>query len=115
MKRAEVFARDGYRCVYCAGVFDAADLTVDHIQPRARQGDRSGGNLVTACQSCNTRKGAHRLSVFLAEEPDARENFFRYAVSVWPRHLRALEQELATMLSGKEQVPTGRRPSLGGA
>ena len=104
MKRAEVFARDGWRCVYCGGVYDAADLTVDHVQPRARQGDRSGGNLVTACQSCNTRKGARRLSAFLAEDLDARANFFRYAVAVWPRHLRTLEQELATMVSGEPKL-----------
>ena len=32
-------------------------LTVDHVQPRMRGGDRSGGNLVTACGGCNARKG----------------------------------------------------------
>jgi hypothetical protein len=31
------------------------------------------------------------LARFLAEHPDARANFFRYATSVWPRLLRALE------------------------
>jgi hypothetical protein len=96
MDRNEIFARDGWRCVYCGRVFEPADLTVDHVQPRARQGDHSGGNLVTACRSCNTRKGALKLEEFLVADAEARENFFRYATVVWPRHLRTLEQQLRT-------------------
>jgi len=94
MRRQDVFARDDYRCVYCGKVFDVAELTVDHVRPRVRSGDRSGGNLVTACRSCNTRKGAQRLANFLASDPVALGNFFRYSASVWPRHLRVLEEEL---------------------
>ena len=94
MKREEVFARDGYRCVYCGEVFDAESLSLDHVQPRARGGDHSGGNVVTACGACNVRKGHRRLAEFLAEEPAARKNFFRYARHVWARHLRAVEEEI---------------------
>lgn len=94
MKRGDIFARDGYRCVYCGEVFPAEALSVDHVQPRARGGDHSAGNLVTACEGCNVRKGHRRLSEFLAEEPAARANFFTYARHVWPRHLRAVEEEL---------------------
>jgi HNH endonuclease len=94
MQRLDVLARDNYRCVYCGNVFEAAELTVDHVQPRLRSGDRSGGNLVTACRSCNTRKGAQRLATFLASDPVALGNFFQYSASVWPRHLRMLEEEL---------------------
>ncbi len=97
MRRQDVFARDNYHCVYCGNVFDAAELTVDHVQPQVRSGDRSGGNLVTACRSCNTRKGAQRLSVFLAADPVALRNFFQYSGSVWPRHLRTVEAELRQM------------------
>ncbi len=97
MQRQDVFARDDYRCVYCGNVFDVAELTVDHVQPQVRSGDRSGGNLVTACRSCNTRKGAQRLSTFLASDPVALRNFFQYSLSVWPRHLRTLEEELCQM------------------
>jgi 5-methylcytosine-specific restriction endonuclease McrA len=94
MQRREVFARDQGRCVYCGGVFEDVDLTVDHVQPRVRNGDHSGGNLVTACQACNTRKGARRLAEFLGSDPSVRQNFFLYATAVWPRHLRAVEEEL---------------------
>ena len=97
MQRHDVFTRDNYRCAYCGNVFDAPELTVDHVQPRVRSGDRSGGNLVTACRSCNTRKGAHRLATFLASDPAVLRNFFHYSASVWPRHLRVLEEELRQM------------------
>ena len=95
MKRELVFERDGFRCVYCGAVFPAEALSVDHVQPRTRGGDRSGGNLVTACGGCNTRKGHRRLADFLADEPGAAVNFFRLAAPhVWPRHLRAVQEEL---------------------
>ena len=94
MKREEVFARDGHRCVYCGEVFAADELTIDHVQPRVRGGDRSGGNLVTACGGCNVLKGHRRLADFLRANPSTHANFRRYATHVWPRHLRVLEQEL---------------------
>ena len=94
MKREQVFERDGYRCVYCGEAFAADMLTVDHVQPRMKGGDSSGGNLVTACRGCNTAKGGMRLSHFLLGTPAAREHFVRHAVHVWPRILRALEDEM---------------------
>lgn len=90
-----MFARDGYRCVYCGQQFEPALLTVDHVQPRVRGGDRSGGNLVTACGGCNTLKGHRRLAEFLLENAAARASFREHARHVWPRHLRALEEEMA--------------------
>ena len=90
-----MFARDGCRCVYCGEVFEPDALTVDHVQPRVRGGDRSGGNLVTACGGCNTLKGHRRLAEFLGENAVARANFREHARHVWRRHLEALEEELA--------------------
>ena len=100
--REELFARDDYRCVYCGEVFPAEALSVDHVQPRVRGGDNSGGNVVTACGGCNLRKGHRRLAEFLAEEPAARANFRRLARHVWPRHLRALEEELRSRGVGRD-------------
>ena len=94
MKRLRIFERDEYRCVYCGAQFAAEELTIDHVQPRVHGGDRSEGNLVTACGTCNTLKGHRRLSDFLRDEGVARENFFRHAVHVWPRILRLLREEL---------------------
>jgi len=81
--------------VYCGGVFDAAELSIDHVQPRQRGGDGSRGNVVTACKGCNTAKGGRPLWRYLAEQPEARRNFFQFARYVWPRHLRAVAEELA--------------------
>ena len=67
---------------------------MDHVQPRVRGGDRSGGNLVTACGACNVAKGHRRLAEFLREDAARQANFFRFATAVWPRHLRTLAEEL---------------------
>jgi 5-methylcytosine-specific restriction endonuclease McrA len=95
LRREQIFARDDHRCVYCGEQFEPAALTVDHVQPRMRGGDRSGGNLVTACGACNARKGSLRLAEFLRSDPVAKEHFFtRAAGHVWPRILRTVHEEL---------------------
>ncbi len=91
-RRERVFQRDGFRCVYCGSVFEADDLTVDHVQPRMRGGDTSAGNLVTACRACNTAKGSLPAWAFLAGRRQQRENFLKYATAVWARHRRAVEE-----------------------
>jgi 5-methylcytosine-specific restriction endonuclease McrA len=94
MRREQIFERDRYRCVYCGEVCPAEELTVDHVQARVRGGDRSGGNLVTACSGCNTAKGHRRVGEFLRADRVARANFFRYAVHLWPRLLRAIRETI---------------------
>lgn len=100
MIRHRIFERDEFRCVYCGEQFPAEELTVDHVQPRVRGGDRSEGNLVTACGACNNLKGHRRLSAFLHESPEARAHFFRHAVHVWPRLVRLVREELAQLDAG---------------
>ena len=96
MRRELIFARDEFRCVYCGERFEPELLTVDHVQPRMRGGDRSGGNLVTACGACNAKKGSLRLAEFLLMDEVARAHFFRLAEPhVWPRILRTVREELA--------------------
>jgi 5-methylcytosine-specific restriction endonuclease McrA len=56
--RMLIYWRDGYRCQFCAKKFSAAELTLDHILPKSRGGSNRPDNLVTACKSCNNRKGA---------------------------------------------------------
>jgi hypothetical protein len=97
VKRNGIFERDGFRCVYCGEQFPSAELTLDHVQPRVRGGDRSEGNLVTACGGCNTLKGQRRLSAFLHDNDAARMNFFVHAVHVWPRLLQLVRDELAAL------------------
>ena len=106
MARERIFRRDEFRCVYCAQIFPAEELTLDHVQPRARGGDRSGGNLVTACIACNVLKGHRRLADFLGENPAARRNFFRYGRHVWARHLRALAEDLEKAAARRARLRT---------
>ncbi len=91
-KRDSIFVRDGNRCVYCGQVFEPAELTVDHVEPRVKGGDHSQGNLVTCCRRCNAEKGGAPAWAFLARRPDLRENFLRYARWTWPRLRRAVEE-----------------------
>ncbi len=56
--RFNLFLRDGFACQYCGG---KADLTFDHVIPRARGGITSWENVVAACARCNLRKGARSL------------------------------------------------------
>ena len=91
-RRQRIFERDGYRCVYCAELFPADSLTIDHVQPRVKGGDGSDGNMVACCRACNAEKGGTAAWLFLARQPERRANFLRYALGVWPRLRRAVEE-----------------------
>jgi 5-methylcytosine-specific restriction endonuclease McrA len=55
LTRREIFLRDNFTCQYC-GV-RGKDLTLDHVIPRHKGGKHTWENLVSACRSCNHRKG----------------------------------------------------------
>ena len=57
MRRTRIYMRDKFRCQYCGDRKTLRDLTLDHILPRSRGGDNSPFNVVTACVTCNQRKG----------------------------------------------------------
>ncbi len=57
LSRRTVLARDLYTCQYCSATPGRAELTLDHILPRSRGGTTTWENVVTACGSCNRRKG----------------------------------------------------------
>lgn len=48
----------GSFCSYCGGV---DHLSLDHLIPQLRGGEDDANNLVTACRSCNSSKGAKDL------------------------------------------------------
>jgi 5-methylcytosine-specific restriction endonuclease McrA len=56
MLRGKVYAADSWQCVFCA--YEGPDLSVDHVVPQSRGGTTSFDNSLTACRSCNSRKGA---------------------------------------------------------
>jgi hypothetical protein len=56
-----VHARDGYRCVYCRAT---TNLSVDHVRTRFEGGTHDATNLVTACTTCNSLRGACSLDLW---------------------------------------------------
>jgi len=58
-----LFARDRYRCEFCgrpqAVLKPRECLTRDHLVPLSRGGTNAWTNVVTACSTCNARKGNH--------------------------------------------------------
>jgi 5-methylcytosine-specific restriction endonuclease McrA len=59
LSRREIFVRDKHTCQYC-GV-QGSDMTLDHVIPRHRGGAHTWDNLVTACKTCNHRKGGRLI------------------------------------------------------
>jgi 5-methylcytosine-specific restriction endonuclease McrA len=57
LNRRNLFARDRNQCQYCGKHFPTADLSLDHVLPKAQGGGESWDNLVCACLWCNARKG----------------------------------------------------------
>ena len=67
--RFNVFLRDKFACQYC-GV--RKDLTFDHLLPKSRGVLTDWNNLVTACSSCNVKKGGRLLNhseMILSQKP----------------------------------------------
>lgn len=60
-KRLAIYVRDSFRCLYCGADLRhaaPADVTLDHLLPRSAGGTNAADNLVTACRSCNSSRGA---------------------------------------------------------
>lgn len=60
-RRLAIYIRDGFSCAYCGSDLKnaaPADVTLDHLTPRSEGGSNVSGNLVTACRSCNSSRGA---------------------------------------------------------
>lgn len=59
--RFEVFKRDKFTCQYCGAKAPDAVLHADHLHPVAKGGTNDILNLVTACEGCNSGKGARLI------------------------------------------------------
>ena len=71
-----IFARDNWQCQYCDRTSaKARPLTLDHVIPESMGGPTVVGNLVTACQRCNTKKSNRPLGDFLANDPNERRRY----------------------------------------
>ena len=69
--RHYILHRDNWQCQYCGRTgTKAKPLTLDHVIPESRGGPTVVGNLVAACQKCNTKKSNRPLADFLAQDPE---------------------------------------------
>jgi 5-methylcytosine-specific restriction endonuclease McrA len=60
--RRNVLLRDRYRCQYCGREYASSFLTLDHVVPISQGGKTQWDNVVTACKTCNTKKGNRKPS-----------------------------------------------------
>lgn len=70
-KKAKIFARDSYKCVYCGYAGMSNELTLDHVIPKGQGGDSSYFNLVTCCRDCNSLKSCRSDEEFGYKVPKA--------------------------------------------
>jgi len=72
LSRKNILMRDRYTCQYCLTTLPSAELTLDHVIPRARAGETAWENLVACCHSCNNHKGSRtpdEAGLKLARQP----------------------------------------------
>ena len=54
LTRQNIFKRDNFECQYCG---TEQNLTLDHVVPSSKGGKSTWNNLITACKTCNAKKG----------------------------------------------------------
>jgi 5-methylcytosine-specific restriction endonuclease McrA len=103
-----LFARDEYTCQYChrhqSQLRHRECLTRDHLIPISRGGGNQWGNVVTACSSCNTRKGnrlADECGMSLVRPP-TEPHFVHLAWAV--RRLTATQAKYIRLFYGEDAL-----------
>lgn len=101
-RRARIYARDGWRCVWCRDRVINGDgprpngvrrATLDHIVPRKQGGTNVTHNLITACDRCNSERG--ELTVFAFAQRLARGSWCCDIADTLARVIDAIERPLS--------------------
>lgn len=99
LSNTKLFARDRSLCAYCGHRFAFDQLTREHIVPTSRGGRDSWTNCITACRSCNGRKGNR-----LPEESGMHPLYVPYTPSLHEdmilRGRRILSDQMEFLLAG---------------
>jgi len=87
VNRREVLRRDRHTCQYCGSM---KSLTLDHLIPTSKGGKNAWDNIVTACESCNNRKGnrtPQQAGMVLRSQPKAPDHpIIAFAAQFWREH-----------------------------
>ena len=98
-----LIGRDGGICVWCGRAPWRADLTAEHLLPRARHGHGLAENLTLACRRCNRRRRTRSVAAYVRAQIDAgehprldllREALERLSRSASRRHAQYARREL---------------------
>ena len=86
--KRNVMIRDRHLCAYCK---TSRELTIDHVMPASRGGKTNFENCVTACRTCNNKKGnrtPREAKMYLKRQPYAPtiSEFFRIKMSQMGLH-----------------------------
>lgn len=76
--RAQILARDGYKCRMCGRPSSEVPLEVDHITPVAKGGTDELANLAALCRDCNAGKSDYTFSDYTSMNllpPDIEQHF----------------------------------------
>ena len=67
-RRYAIYHRDNHTCCYCGERFAShVGLSLDHVVARENNGGNENTNLITACISCNSKKGDTPIHQFVDE------------------------------------------------
>lgn len=70
--RFEILRRDNHTCRYCGDTAPNVALKVDHVIAVALGGTDEPGNLVTACQDCNSGKSSMTIDGVIVDDVEQR-------------------------------------------
>ena len=76
--KKNVLRRDAYTCQYC-GRNSGERMTIDHVIPRSLGGRTIWENVVSACRTCNVKKGntpLHEARMSLLRKPSRPTSIF---------------------------------------
>ncbi|MBI3662765.1 MAG: HNH endonuclease [Acidobacteria bacterium] len=65
--REAIFRREHNRCFYCFRFLTVRVRALDHVVPKAANGESSYRNVVACCTDCNARKGEKAAEDFLRQ------------------------------------------------
>ncbi|KAI3688063.1 hypothetical protein L1987_81769 [Smallanthus sonchifolius] len=96
LSRKNILARDNFSCQYCSST---TNLTIDHVLPMSRGGEWEWENLVTACLSCNSKKGQktpEEANMKLHKAPKAPKDYDIIAIPLTNTAIKMLKMRKGT-------------------